>query len=36
MHVNGKMISVETVPGMGRIKKNDGGGEFKYDIYDIL
>jgi hypothetical protein len=30
--------TVETIPGMegGRIKKNDGGGEFKYDIFDIL
>jgi hypothetical protein len=29
---------VETIPGMGegRIKENDGGGEFKYDIFDIL
>jgi hypothetical protein len=32
--VNGKMRPVETVPGMGggRIKENDGGGEFNYDI----
>jgi hypothetical protein len=22
--------------GGGRIKENDGGGEFKYDIFDIL
>jgi hypothetical protein len=31
---NGKIRHVETVPGMGerRIKENDGGGEFKYDI----
>jgi hypothetical protein len=38
MYVNGKMKPVETVPGMvGRkIKENDGGGEFKYDILDIL
>jgi hypothetical protein len=35
--VNGKMRPVETVPGMGeRIKENDGGGEFKYDVFDIL
>jgi hypothetical protein len=35
---NGKVRTVETIPGMegGRIKKNDGGGEFKYDIFDIL
>jgi hypothetical protein len=28
LYVNGKMIPVETIPGMGkgRIKKNDGGG----------
>jgi hypothetical protein len=31
---SGKMRPVETVPGMGErwIKKNDGGGEFNYDI----
>jgi hypothetical protein len=29
------MISIETISGMGegRIKENDGGGAFKYDIY---
>jgi hypothetical protein len=29
-----KMRPIETVPGMGggRIKENDGGGEFNYDI----
>jgi hypothetical protein len=28
------MRPVETIPGMGggRIKENDGGGEFNYDI----
>jgi hypothetical protein len=33
-----KMISVETIPGMGEkgMKENGGGGEFKYDIFDIL
>jgi hypothetical protein len=33
MYVNGKMIPVETIPGMGegRIKENDGEGKFKYD-----
>jgi hypothetical protein len=38
MFVNGKMIPVETIPGMeGRgIKENNGGSEFKYDIFDIL
>jgi hypothetical protein len=30
------MISVETIPGMGGIKQNSGGGEFKYDIFDML
>jgi hypothetical protein len=32
------MRPVETITGMGegRIKKNDGGGEFLYDIFDIL
>jgi hypothetical protein len=38
MYVNGKMRPVETIPGMGKgeIKENDGGGELKYDIFDIL
>jgi hypothetical protein len=38
MYVNGKMRPVETIPGMGAggIKENDGGGEFKNDIFDIL
>jgi hypothetical protein len=30
VYVNGKMIPVETIPGMME------GGEFKYDIFDIL
>jgi hypothetical protein len=32
------MIPAETIPGMGEreIKKNSGGGEFKYDMFDIL
>jgi hypothetical protein len=35
--VNGKMKTVETIPGMGqRGKINNGGGEFNYDIFDIL
>jgi hypothetical protein len=31
MYVNGKMLSVNTIPGMvgGEIKENDGGDEFK-------
>jgi hypothetical protein len=29
-------LSVETIPGMGvGVIRNDGGGEFKYDIFDI-
>jgi hypothetical protein len=34
MYVNGKMRPVETTPRMrgGRIKDNDGEGEFNYDI----
>jgi hypothetical protein len=39
MYVNGKMIPVETILGMGEggIRENDdGGGEFKYDIFDML
>jgi hypothetical protein len=35
MYVKGKMIPVETIPGMGGIKENGGGSEFKYDIFDI-
>jgi hypothetical protein len=38
MHVNGKMILVETIPGIGGrwIKENGGGVEYKYDTFDIL
>jgi hypothetical protein len=37
MYVNGKMQPVKTIPGMGEgIKENDGRGEFKYDIFDML
>jgi hypothetical protein len=34
MYENGKMTPVETIPeiGGGRIKENDGGREFNYDI----
>jgi hypothetical protein len=35
MYVNGKMIPVETIPGKVG-EENGGGGEFKYDIFDIL
>jgi hypothetical protein len=36
MYVNGKMRPVEMISGMGGLKENGGGGEFKYDIFDIL
>jgi hypothetical protein len=37
MCVNVKMIPVETIPEMGGDKEDkDGGGEFRYDIYDTL
>jgi hypothetical protein len=37
MYLNGKLRPVETIPGMGRgVKKNGGESEFKYDIFDIL
>jgi hypothetical protein len=38
MYINAKMIPVETILGLrgGGIKENGGGGEFKYDIVDIL
>jgi hypothetical protein len=38
MYVNGKMRPVGTIPGMGggKIKENNGEGEFHYDIFDIL
>jgi hypothetical protein len=34
MYINEKLRPVETIPGMegGRIKENDGRGEFSYDI----
>jgi hypothetical protein len=38
MYVNGKLRSVETMPGVGggRIKENNWGDDFKYDIFDQL
>jgi hypothetical protein len=38
MYVNGKVRPVETILGMEGegMKENDGKGEFKYDIFDIL
>jgi hypothetical protein len=33
VYVKGKMRCAETIPGIGgRIKENDGGGEFSCDI----
>jgi hypothetical protein len=34
LYVNGKMKHVETIPGMGggRVKENDRGGEFNYEV----
>jgi hypothetical protein len=38
MHVNAKMMLLETILGMvgGEIKESDEGDEFKYDIFDTL
>jgi hypothetical protein len=37
MYVNGKMIPVETVPGMGQGMENGVCvGEFKCELFDIL
>jgi hypothetical protein len=38
MYVNVKIIPAETVPGKGRevVKENGRGGEFNYDILDIV
>jgi hypothetical protein len=38
IHINGKMMTVDTVPRMGvlRYKECSGGRAFKYDIFDIL
>jgi hypothetical protein len=35
MYINEKMRPVETIPGMGggRIKENDVGCEFNYDVF---
>jgi hypothetical protein len=37
MYVDGKRRPVGTIPGIGegRIRENDGVGEFKYDTFDI-
>jgi hypothetical protein len=38
MYVNGRMIPVEAIPGIGgrMIKENGVGSEFKYDVFDIF
>jgi hypothetical protein len=38
MYVNGKIISAEIIPGMGRGRKkeNGRGGEIKNDVFDML
>jgi hypothetical protein len=38
MYVNAKMRPVETIPEMGaeEVKENGGGGQFKYDKFDVF
>jgi hypothetical protein len=37
MYVNAKVISVETIPGMGgRVKETGEGYKFKHDKFNIL
>jgi hypothetical protein len=38
MCVNAKMILIQTISGIrgGQIKETSGGGEFKYDMFNIL
>jgi hypothetical protein len=38
MYVNGKMIPVETTPGMERVRSKGEWwrGEFKYLVFDVL
>jgi hypothetical protein len=38
MYINAKMIPDKTIPRMRKVglKDSSGGGEFKYDIYDLL
>jgi hypothetical protein len=38
MHVNAKMVSVQTISGIRRwgIKESGRSGEFKYDTFDTL
>jgi hypothetical protein len=38
LNINGKMRPVETIPGKGggEDNENEGGGEFKYNIFGRL
>jgi hypothetical protein len=36
MYVNVKMVPAETIPGIGKRRKENGVVEFTYDIVDIL
>jgi hypothetical protein len=38
MYINGKRYLLKLLQewGRGRIKENDGGGKFNYDIFDIF
>jgi hypothetical protein len=36
MYVNGKMRLLKLFQEWGRRIKNDGRGEFNYDVFDIL
>jgi hypothetical protein len=37
VYVSGKMITAEIIPRMREgCKENDGGDEFKCDIFDVL
>jgi hypothetical protein len=37
MYANARMIPAKTAPGIREVgmKESSGGGEFKYDIFDI-
>jgi hypothetical protein len=38
MHVNAKMVPIETIPAIrgGEMKESSGGSEFNYDMFDTL
>jgi hypothetical protein len=38
MHVNAKMVPIETIPAIrgGEMKESSGGSEFKYGTTDTL